>query len=387
MAWARSRATIIGPVSARRVRIGCLVSSARMSFIGRLRSISTTLPPSAASSTAGRKRAGSRSSSSRNTPSWVILPTACRSAEQETPIPIGSEAPWRGRRITRTSWQKYLPPNWAPTPRSCVSFRISASSSRSRKARASGRARCRQRVQILGRGELHRLQVELGAHAADHDGEVIGRAGGRAEGEDLLLEKGDHPVVGEDRRGRLEQEGLVGRAAALGHEQELVGVLALGGDVDLRRQIVAGVGLLERRKGRELAVAQVLLAVGLAHALGEGGLVGALGPHVAALFGHDDGGAGVLAHRQHAAGRDVGVLQEVVGDELVVAGRLGVVEDLGELGEMGRAQQVVDVDHRLLGEQAQRRRLDDQDFAPRAPSRSARRRSVSLRYGVVSGPS
>ncbi len=26
-------------------------------------------------------------------------------------VPIGRLAPWRGRRITRTSWQKYLPPN------------------------------------------------------------------------------------------------------------------------------------------------------------------------------------------------------------------------------------------------------------------------------------
>jgi hypothetical protein len=31
------------------------------------------------------------------------LAEAWRSAEQETPRPIGSEAPWRGRRMTRTS--------------------------------------------------------------------------------------------------------------------------------------------------------------------------------------------------------------------------------------------------------------------------------------------
>ena len=35
---------------------------------------------------------------------------------------IGSEAPWRGRRMTRTSWQKYLPPNCAPTPICWVSL-------------------------------------------------------------------------------------------------------------------------------------------------------------------------------------------------------------------------------------------------------------------------
>ncbi len=44
-------------------------------------------------------------------PSRLIFPRICRSAEQETPMPTGQEAPWRGSRITRTSWQKYLPPN------------------------------------------------------------------------------------------------------------------------------------------------------------------------------------------------------------------------------------------------------------------------------------
>ncbi len=31
-------------------------------------------------------------------------------------MPTGQEAPWRGRRITRTSSAKYLPPNCAPMP-------------------------------------------------------------------------------------------------------------------------------------------------------------------------------------------------------------------------------------------------------------------------------
>ena len=33
-------------------------------------------------------------------------------------MPTGSDAPCRGSRITRTSWQKYLPPNCAPMPSS-----------------------------------------------------------------------------------------------------------------------------------------------------------------------------------------------------------------------------------------------------------------------------
>ena len=44
----------------------------------------------------------------------------------------GQDAPCRGSRITRTSWQKYLPPNCAPMPIRRVMSSTSASSSRSR---------------------------------------------------------------------------------------------------------------------------------------------------------------------------------------------------------------------------------------------------------------
>ena len=83
--------------------------------------------------------------------------------------------------------------------------------------------------------------------------------------------------------------------------------------------------------------------IGVADALGERALVAAVGPDAAALLAHDDRRAGVLAHGQHAAGRDVGVLQQVVGDEAVVRRRLRIVEDRRELREMARPQQVVDV--------------------------------------------
>ncbi len=64
----------------------------------------------------------------------MTLARAWRSAEHDTAMATGHEAPWRGMRTTRTSWQKYLPPNWAPMPNAWVSFSTSPSSSRSRKA-------------------------------------------------------------------------------------------------------------------------------------------------------------------------------------------------------------------------------------------------------------
>ena len=52
---------------------------------------------------------------------------------------------------------------------------------------------------------------------------------------------------------------------------------------------------------------------------------------------------GVLAHRQHAAGRDAGVLQQVEGDEAVVGRGLRVVEDVAQLLEVPGPQEVGDV--------------------------------------------
>ena len=127
-----SLATTSGPVSDSRVRTGYRVSSARISSIGRFRSIATTSPSSSAPSNSGRYCAGSVSSCSRNTPSLVIFPSACRSAEHDTAIATGHDAPCLGSRTTRTSWQKYLPPNCAPIPMFLVMPSTCSSSSRSR---------------------------------------------------------------------------------------------------------------------------------------------------------------------------------------------------------------------------------------------------------------
>ena len=110
---------------------------------------------------------------------------------------------------------------------------------------AVGRAMGRQRVEIARGGELHRLHAELGRGAADHDRQMIGRAGRRTEREHLLLQERQQAISGQHRGRGLEQEALVGAAAALGHEHELVGVIAFGIDLALRRHVVGGVLLLD----------------------------------------------------------------------------------------------------------------------------------------------
>ena len=218
-----------------------------------------------------------------------------------------------------------------------------------------------QRIQIAAGRELHGLHGELGRGAADHDGQVIGRTGRGAQRQNLLLQEGEHAVVGEDRGRRLEQERLVGRAAALGDEQKFVSVVAARAvriDLDLRRHVGAGVPLLEHGDRRQLRVAQVALEIGIARALRERRLVLAVGEHQPALLAHDDDRAGVLAHGQHAAGRDIGILEEVIGHELVVRARLRIEQDRAQLGQVPGPQQMIDIVEGGLGERAQRLALD-----------------------------
>ena len=219
-----------------------------------------------------------------------------------------------------------------------------------------------QGVEVTRGSELHRLQVLLRRRSADYDGEVVGRAGRGAERQDLLAQELDQPIVRQQRRRALVQERLVGRAAALGDEQELVGVLASFRDigrveVDLGGQVVARVRLLEHGERRKLRVTQVLLLVGVADAVRERGLVGAVRPDSSALLAHDDRRARVLTHGQDAAGRDVGVLEQVEGDETVVVGGVRIVEDRGELTQVAGTEQVVDVHERLLGKEPQTLRV------------------------------
>mmetsp|Transcript_19909 Transcript_19909/g.32492 ORF Transcript_19909/g.32492 Transcript_19909/m.32492 type:complete len:211 (-) Transcript_19909:167-799(-) len=127
---------MIVPVNARRVETGNWLRNLRFSSIGLFKSTFTISPPFSkdCSVMSGKYFAGSVSSFSRKTPSSVIFALACLSAEHDTPIPTGQEAPWRGSRTTLTSCKKYLPPNWAPMPSSWDNLRIFSSHSTSRKA-------------------------------------------------------------------------------------------------------------------------------------------------------------------------------------------------------------------------------------------------------------
>ena len=224
-----------------------------------------------------------------------------------------------------------------------------------------------QVVEVVGRGVLGDLEVELGRRAADDDCQVVRRAGGGAERAEFLVEEGGEPLGGEQRPGLLEQVALVGRAPALGHEQEPVGVARDGLDFDLGRQVRAGVLFGEHVERCHLRVAQVRREEGVEHAPRDGLLVVSVREDLLALLGGDDGGAGVLARRQHAAGGDVGVVEQFGGYEAVVGRGLRIIEDRRQLCQVAGPQQVGDVAHGGRREEADGLVVDLEE---RAPARS-----------------
>ena len=190
----------------------------------------------------------------------------------------------------------------------------------------------RQAVEVAGRGQLGRLQGVLGRRAADDDGQVVGRAGRRAERAQLLVEERQQARRVEQRLGLLEQVALVGRAAALGHEQELVLVAVGGVDLDLGRQVGAGVDLLAHVERRHLRVAQVRRRGTCRRRRGR--CAPSSSPPVTTSWPFLPMTIAVPVSWQ--PGRTppaamLGVLQQLEGDEAVVGRGLGVVEDAAQL--------------------------------------------------------
>ena len=194
-----------------------------------------------------------------------------------------------------------------------------------------------QLVVVVGGGELHGEQVLLGGGSSDHEGNVVGRAGGRAEGLHFGHEEGHEGSWIEYGLGLLVKVGLVGRTASLGHAEKTVFVTLTGLDVNLRGQVALGVDLLVHVQRGVLRVSEILLGVGLVDSEVQRLLVAEACPYLLALLAVDDGGTSVLAERQLALACDFGVAQKGQRNVLVVGRSLGIVENLRHLLVVGAA--------------------------------------------------
>ena len=143
-------------------------------------------------------------------------------------------------------------------------------------------------VVILHRGLLDSGEVGFGRSAADDESDMIGRTSGSAESLHLLDKERHESLLIKDSLSLLIEISLIGRAATLSHEEELI-LIALGGmDFDLRREVATGVHLIIHIEGSVLRIAEIILSISLIYTLRDHLLIVATGPYLLTLISGTD---------------------------------------------------------------------------------------------------
>lgn len=143
-------------------------------------------------------------------------------------------------------------------------------------------------VVILHRGLLDSGEVGFGRSTADDESDMIGRTSGSAESLHLLDKERHESLLIKDSLSLLIEISLIGRAATLSHEEELI-LIALGGmDFDLRREVATGVHLIIHIEGSVLRIAEIILSISLIYTLRDHLLIVATGPYLLTLISGTD---------------------------------------------------------------------------------------------------
>ena len=171
---------------------------------------------------------------------------------------------------------------------------------------------------------------------------MIRRACCGSQAGDLLAQELKQALFFQNCFRLLIEEGLVGATATLRHEQELIAVALGQRNVDLGGQVGSRIDFVPHRGGRHLGVTQVEVVIGLGNTVRDVFGIATIGQDAVATLGHDQGGSGVLTHGENATRSNVGVLEQIKSNVLVVAGRLGVIQDGAQLGKVCGAKEVVD---------------------------------------------
>ena len=219
-----------------------------------------------------------------------------------------------------------------------------------------------KRVVVFHRSLLDGFEVFLGRGAADDKSDVVGRTCCGAERLHFLDEERKEGVGVEQGLGLLIEICLIGRAAAFGHEEEVVFIVLGGVDVDLGGEVAAGVDLVVHGQGSVLRVAEIVGGIGVVDAVRNHFGIVAAGEHILAFFGVADGCARVLAEGELAFGGDIGVAEHGESDKLVVFGSFGVGEDFGDHGIVFATEHEGIVVGALACEDAESFRLDHEKF-------------------------
>ena len=142
----------------------------------------------------------------------------------------------------------------------------------------------------------------------------------------------------------------------------MVFVALAGMDVNLRREVAAGVDFVIHVQRSVLRVAEVVGGVGVRHTARNLLGVVASGVDALPLFAVHDGGAGILAEGELALSGDFGVAQHCERHELIVIRCLGVVQNLSNHLVMLAAEHEGIVVRGLAGKHGERLRINNEEF-------------------------
>ena len=196
----------------------------------------------------------------------------------------------------------------------------------------------RQFIIVFRRRQLHGLQVCLCRRPADHKGNVVWRTRCGSQRPHLLNQVVFQLTRSEQRFGFLIKIGLVRGTAALRDAKEFVLIAIDAVEVNLRRQVGAGVHLFIHIQRGVLRIAQVIFDVGVIHPTRQRRFITTTGPDALALFADDNRRAGILAGWQNTLRRDVRVTQELQRHIFVVFTGVRVAQNIGNLLLVCRAQ-------------------------------------------------
>eukprot|EP00755_Sulcionema_specki_P009002 Sspe_Gene.42468::Locus_20612_Transcript_1_4_Confidence_0.429_Length_2344::g.42468::m.42468 len=213
-------------------------------------------------------------------------------------------------------------------------------------------------VEVPCTRELHSLQSHLSRQTTDDEGKVVRRAGCGTKSLDVLVKELLQGLFVEQGFGALVEEGLVRGPTPLGEVQEVVLVPFGGVQLDLGREVSPRILLFEHCLWGYLRVPQITTGVGVVHPSGDPLRIVSRNVHILPALPNHNGRPRVLARWEDTRCSDVGIFEKLQRHELVVGCGLIVLQDVGELLEVGGAQEVAHIPHRMLREQAEPLGLD-----------------------------
>ena len=191
-----------------------------------------------------------------------------------------------------------------------------------------------QTVKVPGRSQLDGFEVELGRSPADHKCQMIGRAGCCAQCFHLALHIIQQFIRRQNSFGFLIQKGLVRRSAAFGQEQEVISAAFDRIQLDLGRQVAAGIPFFKHGQGGILRIPQIGISISIKHPLRKGGFIRITGPNLLTLFAHNNSCSGILTHGKDTFGCDYGIFQQFQGYISVIGRAFRIFEDISQQLQM-----------------------------------------------------